>query len=225
MPVLSKNSANKFFFFVLVILLAWYLGRFFPVEIPALQDYFRKFPFIFSGPIFIFLYVVVTFFIWMSKDLFWLAGAAAFGAFRSASLIWIAEIINAAILFHLARWFGRAYVEEKTKGKYVSLDKRIGDLSLGWLFIFRAAPLIPFRFLDLAAGLTKLNFKKYLTAVILGSALKIFWLQYIIVALGESIFRNPNALVEYFLKNKIVFAFSLIYVILVFVTAMKLKKK
>jgi uncharacterized membrane protein YdjX (TVP38/TMEM64 family) len=87
--------------------------------------------------------------------------------------------------------------------------------------MFRAVPLIPFRFLDLACGLTGMPFKIYLIAVILGSPLRIFWVQYVLAGLGKSIFNNPYALVEYLLDNKILFMFSFIYLLLVILVAVK----
>jgi uncharacterized membrane protein YdjX (TVP38/TMEM64 family) len=169
--------------------------------------------------------VVVTFFVWLSKDFFWLAGALLFGAVFSALLVWIAEIINAFILFYLARCLGRGYVERSLAERYRKLDGKLGDLSFIWLFIFRAAPLIPYRFMDLASGLTRMPFKRYLAAVILGSAFKIFWLQYVLAGVGKSVFDNPAVIIEYFLSNKTLLMLSLIYPIFVIAVWLKIKAK
>ena len=148
-----------------------------------------------------------------------------FGAVISALLVLIAETINAFILFYLARYLGRAYVEHSLKEKHKGLDERLGKLNFAWLFIFRAAPLIPYRFLDLAAGLTQMPFKRYLAAVIFGSALKIFWIQYIIAGVGKSIFDDFSVVVEYFMANKTLVMLSLIYPALVIVVAFKIRRK
>jgi uncharacterized membrane protein YdjX (TVP38/TMEM64 family) len=120
---------------------------------------------------------------------------------------------------------GRAYVEKKLAGKYRYLDEKLGKVDFFWLFIFRAAPLIPYRFLDLAAGLTSIRFSRYLAAVIFGSPFKMFWIQYILAGVGYSIFKEPLSLVEYFLSNRTLFMFSFIYVIFVIVVIIKLKYK
>jgi uncharacterized membrane protein YdjX (TVP38/TMEM64 family) len=151
--------------------------------------------------------------------------ALLFGAAFSTLFICIAETINAYILFYLARRLGRAYVEKSAKGRYKDLDEKLGKISFPWFFIFRGAPLIPYRFLDLAAGLTSIDFRKYIAAVILGSPFKMFWIQYILVGVGRSIFGNPMALVDYFLRNKTLFAFSLIYPLLVIAVAFKIGHK
>lgn len=222
----GKNSQRlRFAAFILALFLLWYLSRFFKVDISSLQDYLSGYPLILSGALYILLYVIVTFFILFSKDLFWLMGALLFGPFLSASLICIAELVNAVILFYFSRFLGRGYVERKMSVKYRALDEKLSRLSLPWLIVFRAAPLVPYRFMDLAAGLTGMRFKKYFIAVFLGTPLKMFWIQYIIYAVGRSILNNPAALTEYFLSNKPLFFFSLFYVILVIAVLIKIARR
>jgi uncharacterized membrane protein YdjX (TVP38/TMEM64 family) len=205
----------------------WYLGRYLHIDTETIRQSLSKFPVFISGALYIILYVIVTFFIMLSKDMFWLVGAVLFGPYLSALFVFIAETVNAFILFYLARLLGRGFVEHSAKGKdkYKYLDEKIGRLSFGWLFFFRVTPLIPYRFVDLAAGLTRISFRKYLAAVILGSPLKIFWVQYIVAGVGEAMLNNPYAIAEFFLKNQALFFFSLIYPVLVILVVFKLKSK
>jgi uncharacterized membrane protein YdjX (TVP38/TMEM64 family) len=167
----------------------------------------------------------VTFFVFFSKDVFWLMGAVLFGVTLSTVLICIAEVINAAVLFNLARHLGRAYVQKKVTGRYKELDEKLGRINFFWLFVFRAAPLIPYRFMDLGAGLTRIHFRRYITAVILGSPVKMFWIQYILYGVGKSIFDNPAVLVDYFVNNKGLLLISLVYVALVIMAVVKIESK
>lgn len=223
---IEKYKHNiEFIILIVFLLLIWYLGRFFRIDTEAIQKSVKGFPLIFGGILYILLYVIVTFFIFFSKDAFWLTAAVLFGAVYSTLFICIAEAINTVILFHLSRCLGRTYVEKKLTKKYRELDEMLGEVSLFWLFIFRVAPLIPYRFLDLAIGLTRIRFRRYFAAVILGTPLKMFWIQYILTNVGKNIFSNPSALVEYFLNNKTLFMFSFIYIILVIAVVLKLKFK
>ncbi len=215
----------KFLILAAALFLSWYLGKAFHIDALRIEKLLHGVPLFYSGILYIILYVVITFFIFFSKDIFWLAGAVLFGPFFSTLFICVAETINAFILFYLARCLGRAYVEKTLTEKYKNLDERLSKISFFWLFIFRASPLIPYRFLDLAAGLTKINFKKYLAAVVFGSPVKIFWLQYILSAVGKSIFDNPYALIEYFLKNRAIFFFSFIYIIFIILVVLKISRK
>lgn len=215
----------KFFIFIIAIAVIWYLGRFFHIDIKGLEGSLRKFPLFYSGLAFITLYVIVTFFIWLSKDIFRFMAAVLFGAYLSTVFIWVAETVNAFVLFYAARYLGRGFVEDKLRPGQRDLDKRLAGVNFFWLFLFRAVPLVPFRFLDLACGLTKISFRRYLLAVILGSPLRIFWVQYVLAGVGESIFTKPDALTGYLLANRALFSFSLIYVLLVILVALRLKMK
>lgn len=205
--------------------LTWYLGRFVNFDSQAALIFLKKVPFFYAGVIFVILYCTVTFFIWFSKDAFKLLGAVLFGAISSTLFIWAAEIINAFILFNLSRYLGRDFAEKTLKEKFNNLDDKLGRVSLFWLFLFRVAPLIPFRFLDIASGLTTISFRKYLAIVILGSPIRIFWVQYVLTGVGKNIFTNPYALSEYLVQNKTLFIFSLAYLILVILVLFKIKLK
>ena len=222
-----KQYSQKFglFILLLVILLLWFLSRFIRIDISAIEGWLSAFPLALRGIIYIILYVIITFLLFFSKDLFWFMGAFLFGPFLSATFICIAEVINAFILFYLARLLGRSYVENRLSDKYRHLDDKLGRINFFWLFIFRAAPLIPYRFLDLASGLTKMRFRKYLIAVILGTPVKMFWIQYLIYALGTSIFNNPKLVSEYFLSHRALLLFSFIYIILIVMAVVKIAKK
>jgi len=110
-----KRYKNELRFILLIIafVLIWYLGKFYHIDSAAIQKSLNKFPIFLSALIYITLYVIVTFFIFFSKDVFWLLGAVLFGAVFSTLFICIAEAINAIILFHLARNLGRAYVAKR----------------------------------------------------------------------------------------------------------------
>jgi uncharacterized membrane protein YdjX (TVP38/TMEM64 family) len=217
------HNRNKFLIFIIAIVLLWYLGRASHIDAQGIENYFKRFPVVYSGILYIALYVVVTFFIWLSKDVFRFAAAIVFGAYWSTLFIWIAETVNAVILFYCARYLGRSFVEKSLKGSSKNLDQKLVKINFFWLFLFRATPLIPFRFLDLASGLTSIAFSRYMWAVVFGSPLRIFWVQYILAGVGKSIFRDPGALSGYLSQNPAVFVFSLIYILVVFLVALKLK--
>lgn len=221
------NITSKFIIFILILFLLWFCGRFFKIEMQDLKVYLQRFSILKAGGIFIALYVIVTFFIWLSKDVFRIAAAVIFGANLSTLFIWIGECINAVILFHFSRFMGREFIEKKFfKEKEQRLKERLsserGFLSL---FFFRVVPLVPFRFLDLIMGLSSISFRKYFLVVMLGSPIRIYWLQFILAALGISVFKEPQALMQYLLNHKIIFFVSLVYLILAIILGFKLAGK
>jgi len=221
------NYKIKFLAFAAIIILLWSLARFidFAKYTGAIESFLKSFPLFYASIIYIALYVIVTFFVFFSKDVFWLAGAFIFGVGLSTLLISISEIINACILFYLARGLGRSFVEKKTPEKYRYLDENLGCLNFAWLFVFRAAPLIPYRFMDLAAGLTKIDFRRYILAAVLGTPVKMFWIQFVLRGVGKNILVDPNLLVEYFLRDKIMLLIGLVYLFLVILVIIKMKSK
>lgn len=224
MDLKKHQQELGFVILVLLIFLTWFIGKQFSLDIGAIQKKLSGCGFVYSGTLFILLYVAVGFFIWFAKDAFWLMGAVLFGAPASALLIFLAEVANAAILFYLARYLGRGFLEKSLSGRYKKLDEKLGRISFIWLFIFRAAPLIPYRFLDIAAGLTNMRFGKYLSAVVLGSPLKIFWIQYILYGVGKNVY-NLAALTDYFLQHRLLLVLSAAYFFLVPLAIIKLKNK
>lgn len=221
----AKNyKKTKFIIFIAAIVLFIVIGRHFPIDMDKLERSLAHLPFLAAGAIFVTLYVVVTFFIWLSKDIFRIAAALLFGPLLSSLLVFIAELINAVVLFNFSRFLGRGFVEESLKSRAKDLDERLARANFLWLFLFRVTPFIPFRFLDLGAGLTKMSCGRYLAAVILGSPLRIYWLQYILAALGRSVF-NPEVIINYLVLNKPAFIFSLSYLLLVILVFLKLRRK
>lgn len=221
----KERSAIEFLVFVLLCVLVFYAGRAIHIDTEVLKASLARYPAWYSGVVFIALYVVVTCLVWFSKDAFRLIAALLFGALGSTLLIWCAESINAVILFYFSRSLGKRFIEARLKGAYASLDKKINALSFLWLLLLRAAPLIPFRFMDLAAGLTSLSFKKYLCIVVLGSPLRIFWLQFILAGEGEAVFKKPEALTEFLLEHRGVYALSILYIVIIILVALKMRRK
>jgi len=219
------NNKIKFIAFILAIVLLMIMGNLFHIDIERLQGSLSKFPVLAAGLIFVALYVVVTFFIWLSKDIFRIAAAILFGPVLSTIFVFIAELINAFILFNFSRFFGRGFVEEHLKGHSRNLDEKLTQANFAWLFIFRTVPLIPFRFMDLAAGLTKIPLRKYIIVSALGSIPRIFWLQYILAAIGKGILTKPEAIINYLMLNKAAFIFTLMYLALVIAVLIKLRLK
>ena len=106
----------------------------------------------------------------------------------------------------------------------VRLDEKICKWGFWGVFVLRIVPLVPYRFLDIAAGLTGINYSQYILAVFLGSPVRIFWLQSILAVLGENVFKNPRRIIDYFNAHPTVLAFSLIYVVAGTILAIFIKR-
>ena len=208
-------------FFLLIII----LGKYYKVNPDDLRQLLTQGSVLRVSVIFVFLYVTVTFFIWLAKDVFRFIAAVVFGPLLSTLLVFLAETINAVILFSLSRYLGKDFVDDLLKASSRGLKKTISRASLGTLFTLRVVPLVPFRMLDLAGGLTRIRLSQYLMIVVLASPARIFWLQYILAGVGEAAFKNPQLVVTYLIDNKIAFVWSLAYLVLAIILAFKIKQR
>ena len=208
-------------FFLLIII----LGRYFKVNPDDLRRMFMGGSLLRAAVTYIFMYVAVTFFIWLSKDIFRFVAAIIFGPFLSTILVFLAETINAAVLFTLSRYLGKSFVDTLLRSSSRNLQNKISHSNLWSIFTLRAVPLVPFRILDLGLGLTRIRLSQYLMIVVLASPARIFWVQYILAGLGEAAFKNPWLLVNYLMDNRLAFIWSFIYLVLAIILAFRIKNK
>jgi len=212
------RKALKFVFFLVILAVCWYLGRIFKFDISYYQTLLSKYPLALSGLIFVLLYVGTTTFIWFGpKDILRISSAILFGPYVSTAFVWVGEMANAFIMFHLSRVLGRAYVQQKTHVKSEDLDKMKNDASFLGVIAWRTNPLIPFRLMDLGYGLTPVSFRRYLAAISVVSLFRIFWLQFILAGIGASLFKDISAMMDYFLAHPRVIQYSVLYFLAVIV--------
>ncbi len=221
---LRSQSTLRFILLVVCIIFFLSIGSFFHIDETAYKSLLTGTPLVFSGIIFILLYVGVTSFIWWGpKDFFRLTSAVIYGPYISTVLTYIAELINAAIFFNLSRRLGRGFVENGLKGRMRQLDRATADTSFWWIFLMRLF-IVPFRLLDLGCGLTGISFKKYFLIVAFASPFRLFLFQYVL-AMGVEMIRDPVQWAEHLIENPFILWFSLAYLIGTVIMVFLLKKK
>lgn len=225
MPNSSKYSLSnqnvRFILFVLILIIMALIGRQVDVDVEYYREILNRYPLALSGLIYIVLYVFFTMLIvWGPKDVFRISGALLFGPVVSTVLVYIAEMVNLVLLFNLSRRLGRGFVMEKMKVKEEKMAEIQKDL--GWFNVFtlRLNPLVPYRFLDLAYGLTRISFRKYFMVALAASPPRIFWLQYILAGIGMAALKDFNVMLQYFLENPTVFFLNGLYILLVMVLSL-----
>ena len=223
MMKLSRPS-TQFWILVFILIALFGIGKLFHFNEQLWMDFFSRIPFPLAAGLFVASFIGITFFIWFVKDLLKIVGAVVFGPYWSTLFIWLAELVNAAIFFHLSRRLGRTYVEEKFHLKAKDLDRAGRKSGLWHIFLLRTIPLVPFRILDLAYGLTSVSFRKYLIVSAVAMPVRIFWVQFIAAALGSSILDIEKAKI-YFQENISVFGLSFLYLIFSTAAAIYLRVK
>lgn len=221
---MNKNFFDKnirFIFFIFIIFGAWLLGRFFNIDIEQYRSALSPYPLFLSGIVFIGIYVITTTLIWFGpKDILRLVAAIFYGPFYSTVFVWLAELLNACIMFHLSRFLGREFIEQKFKAASRDIERAKSNSSVIGISALRLNPLIPLRFLDLGYGLTQVSFFKYFCVILITSFPRILWSQSILSQVGDAIFKDYNLVLEYFLNHPFIMYYSGVYfMVVVFLSA------
>ena len=200
---LRKNTSLQFILLIFLVVIFLNIGWFFHIDEQWYKSLLSGTPLVLSGVIFIVLYVVVTSLVWLGpKDFFRISSAIIYGPYISTLFVYIAEVINAFIFFQLSRKFGRGFVESKLQGKMKNLDEKIATASFGWIFAMRLF-IVPFRFLDMGCGLTRISFQKYFLIVLLGTPPRLFLFQYLL-SFGMDVVSDPVKLADRLSANPLI---------------------
>jgi len=223
-----NNPSFRFLIFFILVLIFLFVGRVYSIDQEGIQNYLGRIPVVWSGIVFVVLYVVLSFFIWLGpKDIFKIVGVLVYGLYTSTLLIYIAEMINVLALFSLSRFMGRDFVAQKLPGKIQQIDQAVSRTGFFSIFFARFFPIIPFRFLDIGFGLTKIRLRKYWSICLLSSPLRIFFVQ-LFLSLGLDTVMNPQKLEQYLTAHPhimgVTFLYSIGALVMVFIWKMKSKK-
>ncbi len=91
-----------------------------------------------------------------------------FGGLYGTALVSAGSTFGAALSFLVARYFARAFVEDKIQrsdGKILkAVDKAIESQGSKVVFLMRLSPLFPYSLMNYSLGLTKIPFIEYIVA-------------------------------------------------------------
>lgn len=97
-----------------------------------------------------------------------IAGGMAFGIYLGTLYTILGALLGATTAFYIARFLGREAVEKLLRGKFQSLGNGAKENGFLFILILRLIPVIPFNVISYGAGLTKINYKDYLLATMIG---------------------------------------------------------
>jgi uncharacterized membrane protein YdjX (TVP38/TMEM64 family) len=125
---------------------------------------------------------------------------------------WVFTCIGCTISYMIFKYgFGKKFDHLTENKELIKKYKRVfKDISLGKLVLIIAMPFTPAFVVNIVAGLSKMDFKKYIIAIIIGKISMVYFWGYIGTSLVESI-TNPIIIV------KIIISMTLCYIIYVLV--------
>jgi len=206
---------------ILALLIHSYFNKgiiFFLMEGDAqiLVDYFQNFN-SFTIFIFVFLIILEVIFAPIPPLVLYITGGILFGSFLGGTLALIGNLIGAGLAFGIADYWGGDFIKKqipkKIKKKFRNFFRHYGPLSI---FILRVNPLTSSDIFSYAAGLTKMNFWKFILATALGLIPIIYLQSY----LGQTILSNPF-LFKLFLILGFIYIIIFVWIFIYFKTKKK----
>lgn len=97
-----------------------------------------------------------------------LTAGLAFGPAVGCAAIMAGAMLGTTATFFISRRLGRSFVDRWLKGKFKSLDERLGRRGFQTVFFFRMVPIVPYEPLNYLSGLSKITVREYAAATCLG---------------------------------------------------------
>lgn len=218
-----KDKFAVFLIFIIISLFAWFIysyinhGFIYSLiegDVDSLTSLISGFG-IWSYIIFILLIILEAVFAPIPPLILYIAGGTIFGGLLGGALALLGNIIGAAFAFQVSHHYGKEKILPKIpKGLRKRFDRFSNKYGPQSIFFLRVNPLTSSDVFSYLAGLTSMNFYKFLIGTTLG-LLPIVFLQ---TYLGEQVQNNP-------LVAKISIIIGALYVGLFFIGYFLLKKK
>ncbi len=122
------------------------------------------------GPVFVVIFYVVATVFFLPGSVLTLGAGFLFGVPLGLATAWTGAVVGACAAFLLGRNFAREWVARKVSGnpKFNAIDEAVGREGFKIVFLLRLSPVFPFNLLNYALGLTKVSFKHYALASLIG---------------------------------------------------------
>lgn len=146
--------------------------------------------------IFAVLYILATVFA-LPGSLLTISGGVLFGTALGTILNLASATVGASLAFLLSRYLGRDFVAKRLKGKVQKFDTKIEQHGFYAVLYLRLVPLFPFNALNYSLGLTKVRFRDYFLATLIGMAPGAFVYTSIGGASQYLDLSNPRAWLDY----------------------------
>lgn len=141
------------------------------------------------GPIFGFLLIFVESIIPILPLATFIAlNVIAFGSFIGFLISWIATIVGCMFMFFLCRKLSSKFNKHFKKNKKImNIKKEIESISFSNLVLLMAIPFTPAFAINIAGGLSDINYKKYFFSLLIGKIPMVYFWAFIGKTLSESI--------------------------------------
>jgi uncharacterized membrane protein YdjX (TVP38/TMEM64 family) len=122
------------------------------------------------GPIFVTAFYVVACVFFLPGSVLTLGAGFLFGVPVGLLSAWLGATLGACAAFIIGRTLARDWVSGKvsTNPKFAAIDEAVEREGFKIVLLLRLSPVFPFNMLNYALGLTKVSFKHYALATLIG---------------------------------------------------------
>ena len=206
-----KSKINIFSLFILIFILggiSYFLySQNILLDLDSIINFTESFG-IFSYIIFFLIVLIEVVAAPIPGVILYIAGGILFGTFIGGTIAFLANVAGATVAFFIGRKFILKDSEKKQKKDY--FNKAIEKYGGYTMFLLRVNPLTSSDIFSYLAGISKMNFKKFLT----GTTLGLLPLIYIQSYLGEEIITKNEFLFNTFLIISLIYVLIFVYLII-----------
>lgn len=130
------------------------------------KNYIQSFG-IFAPIVFIILFTLVPLTLFPDSILA-IAGGMIFGITKGSVYIIIGAVCGGSLSFFISRLLGKGFVNKLIKKDINKLDNNIKENGFILILLLRLIPLFPFDIISYSAGLSKIRYKDFILATVLG---------------------------------------------------------
>ncbi len=165
------------FLSIFIYILTFHFNEIKKINLQAMEDYIRSYG---QGSIMAFLVVstIRPLAVIIPITLMTLIAGGIYGPIYGFLLAMVSIFISSNVAFIISRYFGRSLVERIIKKRAEKINLKIGKNGFKIIFIMRISGVFPLDMVSYAAGLTKVRYRDFLLATILGTMPETFSVAY-----------------------------------------------
>ncbi|WP_096188754.1 TVP38/TMEM64 family protein [Evansella halocellulosilytica] len=153
-------------FLLIILFLFWLNHSFLNLHPDQIQKTVLSFGF-WAPLVFIVMFAVRPFVLFPASILA-IAGGLSFGPLIGPVVTYIGSLSGASLSFLFVRKLGHSFIQKEWQGKGTHLQERIEDNGFFYVLALRIIPVINFDFVSYLSGLSRISFRKYIGATMVG---------------------------------------------------------
>jgi pyruvate/2-oxoglutarate dehydrogenase complex dihydrolipoamide dehydrogenase (E3) component/uncharacterized membrane protein YdjX (TVP38/TMEM64 family) len=133
------------------------------------------------GPVFVVGFYILAAVLLLPGSVLTLGAGFLFGTPVGVLTVWVGANLGAWAAFLVGRTIARGWVANKVSGnpKFAAIDEAVGREGFRIVFLLRLSPIFPFNIMNYALGLTRVSFRDYVLASLVGMIPAIFMYVYL----------------------------------------------